>query len=91
MAKAEQNDHTDPMHYIQLWQNVLKETTPLLKEYMTNFQPPELLSNAVDFEDFATMLSEFWAELLQNPDRLYEMQQQYWQDWSKIWQESAER
>ncbi|MCS5596200.1 MAG: class I poly(R)-hydroxyalkanoic acid synthase [Alphaproteobacteria bacterium] len=91
MAKAEQNDQTDPMHYIQLWQNVLKETTPLLKEYMTNFQPPELLSNAVDFEDFATMLSEFWAELLQNPDRLYEMQQQYWQDWSKIWQESAER
>ncbi len=91
MTKPEQEQPIDPMHYIHLWQNVLKETTPLLQDYMTHFQPPELLSNAVDFEDFATMLSEFWGELLQNPDRFYEMQQQYWQDFGKIWQESAER
>ena len=85
-----QKDFTDPSQFIQMWQNVMQETLPIYQEYVSQFQPPELLSNAVDFEDFSKMFSEFWINLLQDPDRFYEVQQQYWQDWTKIWQESAE-
>lgn len=77
--------------FLSLWQNVMKETLPIYQEFLSQFHPPELLSNAVDVEDFSKMFSEFWASLLQNPDRLYEMQQQYWQDWTKLWQENAEK
>jgi polyhydroxyalkanoate synthase len=86
-------DHifTDPQKFMAMWQNILQETAPLYSDFMTQFQPPELLSSAIDLEDFSAIFSTFWSGLMQDPERFYEMQQQYWQDWTELCQESTQQ
>ena len=88
---AADHSFTDPQKFMAMWQNILQETAPLYSDFMTQFQPPELLSSTIDLEDFSSIFSTFWSGLMQDPERFYEMQQQYWQDWTKLCQESTQQ
>ncbi len=81
---------TDPVAFGAAMVNVAERVQPLLQQFMEKYEF-ELDENALDPMNVREAYIDFMQNLWSNPQKLAEMQMQYWQDWMNLWHQSTLR
>jgi polyhydroxyalkanoate synthase len=80
----------DPVHLARILLDVTQKAQPLFREILekTGVDAAEMMKDPLDLRPAYT---EFLRHLYSDPQKLMEMNLQYWQDWAALWQDSAQR
>lgn len=80
----------DPFVLGQVLMDVYQRAQPLLKDFLDRykFDPGALTQDPLNLRP---AYMDFLTHLMSDPQKLAEMQVQFWQDWMALWQQSALR
>lgn len=85
--------YADPMAFARIMAHVAERSQPLLQKFMELHQDP--LPSAgdlpIDPMNVGPAYIRFFSELWSNPQKMMELQTQFWSDWAQLWQESAKK
>ncbi|MCB9991347.1 MAG: class I poly(R)-hydroxyalkanoic acid synthase [Rhodospirillales bacterium] len=68
--------------------HVAERSQPILQKFFEQHDM-ELDDSSIDPMDVRGAYLQFLQHLMSNPQKLFEMQMDFWQDWVALWQESA--
>ncbi len=80
----------DAMAFSQAMLDAYEQAKPLLEEFLKK-TGEDLASQNYDPFHIQPIYREFMEKLAENPDRLFELQAGFWQDWMRLWQESSKK
>jgi polyhydroxyalkanoate synthase len=78
----------DPIELSQTLLKVSQEIQPLLQEFFSHydFNPADMVHDPMNMQESYV---EFLTHLFDNPQKLFDMQMQFWSDWATLCQEST--
>lgn len=89
-AEHKNTHYPDPVALSKALAHVAEEIQPLLLDFYSQYAP-EALGKMQDATHIQEAYYEFMAHLWDNPQRVLDMQMQFWQEWTALCQESASR
>ncbi len=90
-AAKNNNDSAAPADPVALGQallDVYKRATPIFEDYLKNMGE-DLAKQNYDPFNIKDVYLEFVQRTMQDPEKFWEMQQGFWSDWFRLWQDSA--
>ena len=86
-TKAEQA-LTDPFVLGNIMMDVAKRTQPLIQDFLKHHNFEDMASQPIDPMNMREAYMQFMNHFLSDPQRVVELQMQYWQNWMKLCQET---
>ena len=80
----------DPVALGKVLMEVAEKSQPILQKFLTDYEF-DTDDSSIDPLHAREAYLKFLQHLMSNPQKLVEMQMQFWQDWMHLWQESAIR
>lgn len=86
-------EHTlfDPIALSRVMMDVSQKSQPILKEFLSRQGTGAFREADLDPFNLSPAYIRMFNQLWSNPQKLAEMQIGLWQDWSRLWQESAKK
>ncbi len=89
---AEQNTHPiDPVAFSQAIFDIYEQAQPIFERAMQRYFDEDYLNKNLDPMNINPVYAEFMEKLLNDPDKFWQMQSQYWSQWFELWQTSTLR
>jgi len=82
--------HYDPAALAQVMADVMEKSQPLVQEYLNKYTQ-SYDENAADPFNLQEAYAEFLSALLSDPQRLAELQMEYWSQWLHLWHQTTSR
>jgi polyhydroxyalkanoate synthase subunit PhaC len=80
----------DPIAFSQAMLDAYERAKPLLEEFLKK-TGQDLASQNFDPFNIQPVYREFMEKLAKDPDKFFELQAGFWQDWMRLWQESSKK
>lgn len=77
----------DPVKFSQAMAEVYEKSLPLMQEFYQK-HTKDINNKSFDPFNVREAYMDFWEKVAENPAHFVQLQNEYWQDWFHIWQES---
>ncbi len=79
----------DPIAFGHMLGEVIERGQPVFQKYFEKLAQSELDEKTLDPYHLRDTCIDFWQGLMKDPEKLAQLQMEYWREWSKICQEST--
>ncbi len=96
MSQAPKNPHPDhpipesfdPLAYSRQIGEILERVKPILAQYTKRHDGEEISPHSFSVGQFQNMIFDYWNAALQNPQKLIDVNLEYFQNMTLLWQET---
>lgn len=85
----ESNESFDPFAYSRQISEILERVKPIIAKYAQKHDGNEITQHSLSTAQFQNMIFDYWNAALQNPQKLVDVNLEYFQNMALLWQETA--
>lgn len=81
----------DPVVFARAMMEIYEKSQPIFERALQRFMDEDVLNKNLDPLNINPVYAAFMEQLLNDPEKFWEMQTQYWEQWFALWQNSTLR